>query len=252
MIYLKTAQEIDAIRLSCRIVAEVLALVGTQVKPGISTIELDRMAEEYIRSRGAKPAFKGYGHSKDNLFPATLCTSIDAVVVHGIPGERILKEGEIIGIDVGVNHKGFFGDAARSFCVGKVSAAKERLLQVTEESLYKGIEQAVVGNTVHDISAAIQKHVETHGFSVVRDLTGHGVGKELHEEPAVPNFGKAGTGERLEAGMTLAIEPMVNAGTWKVRIASDGWTVMTDDGKPSAHFEHTVAIRDAAAEILTQ
>jgi methionyl aminopeptidase len=252
MIYLKTAQEIDAIRQSCRIVAEVLALVGSQVKPGVSTIELDRIAEEYIRSRGATPAFKGYGHSEDNLFPATLCTSIDAVVVHGIPGERTLKEGEIIGIDVGVKYKGFFGDAARSFRIGKVSPEKERLLNVTEESLAKGIEQAVAGNTVHDISAAVQKHVEAQRFSVVRDLTGHGVGKELHEEPAVPNFGKAGTGERLQAGMTLAIEPMVNAGTWKVRIASDGWTVLTEDGKPSAHFEHTVAITSGAAEILTQ
>jgi methionyl aminopeptidase len=252
MIYLKTAQELDTIRESCRIVAEVLAIVGSNVQPGISTMELDRMAEEYIRSRGAKPAFKGYGHSDDNRFPATLCTSIDAVVVHGIPSERALQEGEIVGIDVGVNYKGFFGDAARSFRIGRVSGDKDRLLKVTEESLYKGIEQAVVGNTVHDISSAIQNHVEAHGFSVVRDLTGHGVGKELHEEPAVPNFGKAGTGDRLEVGMTLAIEPMVNAGTYKVRIASDGWTVLTEDGRPSAHYEHTVAVRNGTPEILTQ
>ena len=252
MIYLKTAQEIDAIRQSCRIVAEVLALVGSQVKPGVSTIELDRMAEEYIHSRGAKPAFKGYGHSEDNLFPATLCTSIDAVVVHGIPGERRLVEGEIIGIDVGVNFKGFFGDAARSFSVGRIPPDKARLLKVTEESLGKGIAKAVAGNTVGDVSWAIQKHVESHGFSIVRDLTGHGVGRELHEEPAVPNFGKPGSGERLVAGMTLAIEPMVNMGSWKVRIASDGWTVLAEDGKPSAHFEHTVAIGTGAPEILTR
>jgi len=252
MIYLKTAQEIDAIRQSCRIVAEVLALVGSQVRPGVSTLELDRMAEEYIRSRGATPAFKGYGHNEENLFPATLCTSIDAVVVHGIPGERKLAEGEIIGIDVGVKHKGFFGDAARTFTVGRVSPEKARLLKITEESLGKGIAQAVAGHTVGDVSWAIQKHVESHGFSVVRDLTGHGVGRELHEEPAVPNFGKPGSGDRLEAGMTLAIEPMVNMGSWKVRIASDGWTVLAEDGKPSAHFEHTVAVGPDAAEILTR
>ena len=252
MVYLKTKREIELIRESCKIVAEVLKLIGAQIKPGVTTIALDKLAEDYIRSFGGVPAFKGYGSQKDNLFPATLCTSVDAEVVHGIPGKRVLKEGEIVSIDVGVKKSGYFGDGAWSFAVGSVSAEKQRLLDVTRESLCKGIEKAKAGNKVHDISAAVQSHVEAHGFSVVRELVGHGVGKELHEPPNVPNFGKPGTGPELKAGMTLAIEPMVNLGGYQVMMQPDGWTVITRDGLPSAHFEHTIAIVDGEPEILTQ
>jgi len=250
-ISLKSAEEIECIRESGRIVAEVLKLVGAQVRPGVSTMELDQVAEDYIRSMGAEPAFKGYGWDKSNLFPATLCMSIDDEVVHGIPGKRVLKDGELLSIDVGAKKNGFYGDGAWSFAVGEVSGEKTRLMRVTQESLAKGIEQAVAGNRVHDISNAVQQYVEAHGFSVVRDLVGHGVGKKLHEEPSVPNYGEPGTGPLLKEGMTLAIEPMVNAGTWRVKVALDGWTVLTVDGKPSAHFEHTVAIKNGKAEILT-
>jgi methionyl aminopeptidase len=251
MVRIKTKREIGFIRESSKIVADVLKLVGALVKPGVTTIELDRLAEDFIRSMGGVPAFKGYSQSKSNLFPATLCTSIDDEVVHGIPTNRVLQDGELLSVDVGVKKDGYFGDGAYTFAVGKISEEKHRLLKATEESLYKGIEQAVAGKRVHDISYAVQEHVEAGGFSVVRDLVGHGIGAELHEEPAIPNFGKPGTGIKLQDGMTLAIEPMVNAGTWKVRMAPDGWTVLTQDGRPSAHFEHTVAIVNGKPEILT-
>ncbi|MBI4428405.1 MAG: type I methionyl aminopeptidase [Ignavibacteriales bacterium] len=252
MVQLKSKREIELMRESSRIVAEVLRLVGAEVKPGVTTLELDRLAEEYIRSFEAVPAFKGYGSSKHNLFPGTLCTSVDSEVVHGIPGRRMLKEGEILSVDVGVKKDGYYGDGAWSFPVGEISEEKERLLRVTEEALYRGIEKAIEGNRVHDISHAVQEYVEINGFSIVRDLVGHGVGKELHEEPSVPNFGDPGTGVRLKTGMTLAIEPMVNYGTWKVRVLADGWTIVTQDGMPSAHFEHTIAIVNGKPEILTQ
>ncbi len=252
MVQIKSIREIDLIRESSRIVAEVLRLVGAAVKPGVTTLELDRLAEEYIRSFDGVPAFKGYGSNKHNLFPATLCTSVDSEVVHGIPGKRVLKDGEILSVDVGVKKDGYYGDGAWSFPVGEISEEKERLLRITEESLYRGIEQAVEGNRVHDISHAVQEHVEANGFSIVRDLVGHGVGKQLHEEPSVPNFGESGTGMRLKTGMTLAIEPMVNYGTWKVNVLADGWTIVTHDGMPSAHFEHTIAIVNGKPEILTQ
>jgi methionyl aminopeptidase len=251
MIPIKSLEEIELIRESSRIVADVLKIVGSQVRPGISTLELDKMAEDFIRAMGGEPAFKGYGWDKWNLFPATLCTSIDSEVVHGIPSKRILKDGDLLSIDVGVKKNGFYGDGAWSYAIGGVSEEKKRLMRVTEESLFTGIEQAVVGNRVHDISNAVQQLVEENGFSVVRDLVGHGVGKKLHEEPSVPNFGEAGTGAALKNGMTLAIEPMVNAGSWRVKVAADGWTVLTADGKPSAHFEHTIAIMNGKAEILT-
>ena len=252
MVRIKTRREIGLIRESCRIVAEVLKLVASKVQPGVTTLELDRFAEEYIRSLGAVPAFKGYGSNKSNLFPATICTSVDEVVVHGIPSKRTLREGEILSVDVGVKKEGYFGDGAATFAVGEISEEKRRLMDATKESLAKGIEAAVVGNKVHDISYAVQQYVEECGYSVVRDLVGHGVGLQLHEEPAVPNFGKPGTGMKLQEGMTLAIEPMVNAGAWQVRFAADGWTVLTQDGKPSAHFEHTIAIIDGKPEILTK
>lgn len=248
----KSERDIALMRESGRIVGEVLALAGSQIRAGITTAELDAIAEEFIRSQGALPAFKGYGHDKRNLFPATLCISIDDEVVHGIPGPRKLEEGQIVSIDVGAKKDGFFGDAARSFPVGRVSEEKVRLLRITEESLYRGIARARAGARLHDVSAAVQEYVEAAGFSVVRDLVGHGIGRNLHEEPAVPNFGAAGTGLLLQAGMALAIEPMVNAGTWKVEMDRDGWTVRTADARPSAHFEHTVIVRDGEAEILTR
>ncbi len=249
---IKSPREIELIRESSQIVAEVLALLGSRIKPGMHTQELDEIAERFIRSRGGTPAFKGYGRDTSNPFPASICISVDDVVVHGIPNGTVLEEGQIVSIDVGVRKNGYYGDGARTFPVGRISEEKRRLLRVTEESLYKGIEQAVAGNHLHDVSFAVQKHVEANGFSVVRDLVGHGVGKSLHEEPAIPNYGEPGTGIKLKEGMVLAIEPMVNAGTYKVEVEADGWTVRTADRKPSAHFEHTVVVRKGEPEILTR
>jgi methionyl aminopeptidase len=247
----KSERDIALMRESGRIVAEVLSLVGGHVRAGVTTRELDALAEEYIRSQNGIPAFKGYGPDRRNPFPATLCVSVDDVVVHGIPDGRQLEEGEIVSVDVGVKKDGWYGDAARTFPVGRISEEKARLLRVTEEALREGIARARAGNRLHDVSAAVQAHVERAGYSVVRDLVGHGIGKQLHEDPAVPNFGVGGTGVVLREGMTLAIEPMVNAGTFVVRLDEDGWTVRTADGRPSAHFEHTVAITQGEAEILT-
>lgn len=247
MIYKKSERELAYMRDAGRIVALTLQELEKAIRPGITTGELDAIAEAFIRRQGAAPAFKGlYG------FPATICASVNEQVVHGIPGARQLQEGDIISIDVGTIVNGYYGDGAATFPVGEISAEAERLLRVTAEALAKGIEKAVVGNRVSDISHAIQKWVEDHGFSVVRDFVGHGIGRKMHEEPQVPNFGPPGRGPRLEAGMTLAIEPMVNQGTHEVRVLEDNWTVVTLDGKLSAHFEHTVAIRDGAAEILTR
>ncbi len=249
---LKTPEEISLMRDSCRIVAQVIQVVKGLIKPGVTTKELDDVAEEFIRSQGGEPAFKGYGSNKHNLFPASLCISIDDQVVHGIPGNRKLVEGELVSIDVGVKKNEFYGDGAWTFPVGRVSGDKARLMKATEESLYRGIEQARAGNRVHDISSAVQSCVEREGFSVVRDLVGHGVGRALHEDPAVPNYGQAGTGMVLQKGMTIAIEPMVNFGKFKVTLDADGWTIRTSDGSPSAHFEHTIAITDDTPEILTR
>jgi methionyl aminopeptidase len=251
VIYIKTKKEIDFIRESCRIVAETLKLVANNVRPGVKTIELDHIAEEYILSNNAKAAFKGYSQAGSYDYPASICVSIDDEVVHGIPGERVLKEGEIVSIDIGVLKNGYFGDAAVSVAVGEISSDKKKLLEVTEKSLYEGIKEAKVNNRVHDISFAVQNYVEANGFSVVKDLCGHGVGKFLHEEPAVPNYGTRGTGPKLKKGMTIAIEPMVNTGTYKVKTAKDGWTILTQDGLPSAHFEHTILVSNGSPEILT-
>ncbi len=252
MIYIKTKKEIDYIRESCKIVAETLQLLKGNVRPGITTKELDRIAEDYILSNNAIAAFKGYSQGGSSIdYPAAICSSIDDEVVHGIPGNRVLKEGEIISLDVGVQKKGYFGDAALSVAVGTISEEKQKLMDVTEKSLYMGIEQAVADNRVHDISSAVQDYVEMNGFSVVRDLCGHGVGKFLHEEPSVPNYGKKGTGAKLKNGMTIAIEPMVNMGKYSVKTNYDGWTVLTIDGLPSAHFEHTILISNGKPEILT-
>jgi methionyl aminopeptidase len=251
VIYIKTQKEIDFIRESCRIVAETLRLVKSNVRVGVTTFELDRIAEDYIKSNNAIPAFKGYSQGGLPGFPGSVCTSLNDAVVHGIPGQIRLEEGDIISLDVGVLKNNYYGDAAITVAVGKISDEKKMLMEVTEKSLQLGIEQAKNGNRVHDISAAVQDYVEQNGFSIVRDLCGHGVGKFLHEDPSVPNFGKRGTGSKLKRGMTIAIEPMVNAGGFEVITSPDGWTVITADGSPSAHFEHTILILDNSPEILT-
>ncbi|MBK7498467.1 MAG: type I methionyl aminopeptidase [Ignavibacteriales bacterium] len=251
MILIKSKKEIDYIRESCRIVAETLQLLKAKVKPGITTLELDKIAEDYIRSNNALPAFKGYSQGGAPGFPGSICSSVDDEVVHGIPSSRTLKVGEIVSLDIGVLKSGFFGDAALTVAVGNISDDKTKLMEVTERSLQLGIEQAIAGNKVHDISNAVQVYVEANGFSIVRDLCGHGVGKFLHEDPSIPNFGRKGTGPKLKNGMTLAIEPMVNAGKYDVITAKDGWTIITADGSTSAHFEHTILINNNLPEILT-
>lgn len=246
MILLKSDREIDYMREAGKIVAKTLVKLKDAVEPGISTLELDRIAEKYIRSCGAIPAFKGYGG-----FPGTICASINEEVVHGIPSLRTLKNGDNVSIDVGAVIYGFNGDSAVTFPVGKVSADMQELLDVTERSLYKGIEQAVVNHRLGDISHAVQVCAESRGYGVVRDYVGHGIGKKMHEDPQIPNFGPAGRGPRLKVGMALAIEPMINLGTHEVKTLQDGWTVVTKDKKPSAHFEHTIIITEDGPEILT-
>jgi len=246
VIIIKSAREIEQLKRSNAIVAKVFQELKKVVAAGIATLELDRIAEEVILSKGAIPAFKGY-----RGFPATLCISINEEVVHGIPSQRRLKEGDIVSLDIGTRLNGYFGDGAMTLPVGEVDPEAKRLLEVTEMALYIGIEKARAGNRLFDISYAIQTWVESHGFSVVRDFVGHGIGMDLHEEPQIPNFGSPHQGPRLERGMVFALEPMVNEGTYEVRVLSDGWTVVTADGKRSAHFEHTIAITDDGAEILT-
>lgn len=247
MIILKSEREINYLRDAGRIVAETHVEVKKAVKPGVTTLDLDRIAEKYIISRGAIPAFKGY-----HGFTGNICSSVNEEVVHGIPGLRKLKTGDNISIDIGAVINGYNGDAAITVPVGEIDAEVQKLLDVTEESLYKGIEQAVIGNRLSDISHAVQSHVEQYGFGVVRDYVGHGIGRSMHEDPQVPNYGNPGRGPRLKAGMTLAIEPMVNLGTCEVKTLDDGWTVVTLDGKRSAHFEHSIAITDGKPEILTK
>ena len=248
MIILKTPAEIAVMAEASRVVAEALAIVKKAVCPGISTEELDRIAEEAIRARGAVPAFKGYRN-----YPKTLCASVNEQVVHGIPSKRKLKEGDIIGLDLGAIVGGFYGDSAVTVAVGRIREETAKLVQVTEEALYLGIKQAVVGNRLTDISNAVQQHVESAGFSVVTEFVGHGIGRQLHEEPQVPNYGKPGQGPRLQPGMVLAIEPMVNMGRSAVRVLEDRWTAVTVDGSLSAHFEHTIAVQPSGApRILSQ
>jgi methionyl aminopeptidase len=246
MIIIKSPRELEQLKRSNAIVAEVFERLKGMIAPGITTKELDQVAEEYILLKGARPAFKGY-----RGFPATLCISINEEVVHGIPSQRRLREGDIVSLDVGVNYIGYFGDAAITLPVGNVDPKAQKLLEVTERALYIGIEKAKVGNRLFDISYSIQSCVESHGFSVVRDFVGHGIGRDLHEEPQIPNFGAPHQGPRLEKGMVFALEPMVNEGTSAVKVLSDGWTVVTVDGKRSAHFEHTVALTEDGAEILS-
>jgi len=246
VVFLRNPEEIDSIREAARLVGRTLRMLEEQVRPGVTTAELDRLAEEYIRDHGGRPAFKGY-----RGFPASICPSVNAEVVHAIPGPYALREGDIVGIDVGVEKGGFYGDAALTLPVGEVSEEAKRLLAVARDSLARGIEQARAGNRVGDISNAVQREAERHGFAVVRTLVGHGIGREMHEEPQVPNYGPPARGPRLMAGQVLAIEPMVNVGGHEVVVQPDGWTVVTKDGSLSAHFEHTVAVGPNGPEILS-
>ena len=246
MIYYKTEEEIELVRKSSLLVAKTHAEIAGLIKPGITTRALDKIAEEFIRDNGGIPAFKGYGG-----FPNTLCMSPNDQVVHGIPDDRVLQDGEILSVDCGVVMNGYFGDSAFTYEVGEVDAETKQLLKVTKESLYKGIEMAVSGNRIGDIGYAVQKHAESFGYGVVRELVGHGVGKNLHESPEVPNYGRRGRGAKLQEGLVIAIEPMINMGTRKIMQHNDGWTITTIDNKPSAHFEHTIVVRKGKAEILS-
>lgn len=250
MSLIKTPKEIELIKESCKIVSEVFLYINEYIKEGITTGELDKLIEEFIISKDAYPAFKGYKVNK-RAFPSSSCISVNEEVVHGIPGERILKNGDIVSIDVGVKKNGYYGDGAYTYAVGEISTKKAKLLKITEESLYKGIAMAVEGNEVNDISTAIQNYVEGSGYGIVRELVGHGIGRNLHEDPAVPNFYSSSSNQKLYEGMVLAIEPMVNYGTFKVYQKKDGWTIATKDEEPSAHFEHTVLVKRGEAQILT-
>lgn len=247
MIYLKTKKEIELMKEACRITKGMLDIVEKNIRPGISTLELDKIAEEYCRSQGAIPNFKGYGG-----FPGSICASIDSVVVHGIPhADIILKEGQIISIDCGAYIHGFNGDAARTFPVGKISEAKQKLIDVTRESFFEGIKGLKVGDRIGDIGERVQKYAESHGYSVVREMVGHGVGRNLHEDPEVPNYGHKGFGPIIQNGLVIAVEPMINMGKKEIVIDDDDWTTRTRDGRPSAHYENTIAITDEGVEILT-
>ncbi len=252
MIILKTLREIEIMREANHIVAEILQEIGEMIRPGVTTGELDALAERLIAKAKAKAAFKGYQMRNQKPYPASICSSVNEEVVHGIPGPRVLKDGDIVGVDVGVVCKGFVGDAARTYPVGTISEEATKLLRVTRESLYKGIEKAVEGNRLYDISGAVQTHVESNGFSVVRDFVGHGIGRKMHEPPQIPNYKAGGWNPRLQAGMVLALEPMVNEGTWRINLLADEWTVVTADGRLSAHFEHSVAITENGPTILSE
>ena len=247
MIFLKTNSEIEKLYYAGQIVKETLLMLEEHIVPGITTLDLDKLAEEFILSKKSKPGFKGlYG------YPATLCTSVDDQVVHGLPNDTKLKEGQIVGIDVGSIYEDYYGDHAKTFSVGSISLEKKKLMNITKECLYMGINEAKIGNKIGDIGHSIQKHAESHGFSIVRELVGHGIGRKLHEEPQVPNFGIRGTGVSIESGMCLAIEPMINMGSYEVYTKQDNWTVCTKDGKPSAHFEHSIAITEDGVKILSK
>ena len=246
MIFLKTQEEIELLRESNRLVGKTLGEISKYIRPGISTLELDRIAEDFIRSEGGTPGFLGQGG-----FPNTLCVSINDEVVHGIPSSRCLKEGDIVSVDCGVVKNGFYGDSAYTFAVGEISEEVKKLLQVTKDCLSKGIEQVVAGKRVGNIGSAIQSYAEANGFSVVRELVGHGVGKSLHEEPQIPNYGKEGQGCKLKSGMVIAIEPIINLGDRSICQKADGWTMVTRDSLPAAHFEHTVAVGKGEADVLS-
>lgn len=246
MIHVKSEKEIDLMREPCKIVRETLEFVGSRIKAGMSTREVDELVERYIRASGANPSCLGYGG-----FPASACVSVNEMVVHGIPDDRILKDGDIVSVDIVADKNGYHGDACRTFCIGNVSEDVQKLVKVTEECFFKAIEGLHAGTPLFDIGYAVQKHAEAHGYGVIRSYTGHGIGREMHEDPSVPNFGKRGTGVRLKAGTVLCIEPMIAMGTWKVKLLSDGWGAVTADGKPAAHYENTVVVREDGVEILT-
>ena len=247
MVRIRTDREIQLISESCQIVADTLEILASEMIPGTSILELDRIAEEYILGQNARPAFKGY-----RGYPSTLCVSVDDEVVHGIPNERILQEGQIVGVDCGAEKMGYYGDHARTFAIGEVSEEKKNLMEVTHESLMRGIQSARVGNHVSDIGHTIQSYVESFGYSVVRELVGHGIGTQLHEDPQIPNYGVPKQGYKLQEGMCIAIEPMINLGVKEIITDKDGWTIRTADGKSSAHFEHTIAIISGKAVILSE
>lgn len=246
MIYLKTAEEIELMRHSALLVSKTLGLMGAEIREGVPLKHLDKIAEEFIRDNGGVPVFKGY-----NGFPATLCISMNEQVVHGIPNDRVIKSGDIVSVDCGVKKNGFVGDHAYTFCAGEISDDVRRLVKITKECLYLGIEQVKAGNRIGDVSYTIQQHAEKNGYGVVRELVGHGLGRSLHEKPEVPNYGKRGSGAKIQNGLTIAIEPMINMGKKEVTQLNDGWTIITSDKKPSAHFEHDVAVVDGKADILS-
>jgi len=251
-IFLKTEDEIELMRRANQLVGKTLGELARHIKPGVTTLQLDKIADEFIRDHGAIPTFKGFPNPYGGPFPASICTSVNDVVVHGVPDEKtVLKEGDIISIDCGTLLDGFNGDSCYTFCVGEVSNEVKALLRTTKESLYKGIENAVAGHRLGDISYAVQQHCEAQGYGVVRELTGHGIGREMHEDPPVPNYGQRGNGMMLKASMCIAIEPMITMGKRDICLKPDRWSVCTRDGKPAAHFEHTIAIRRGQAEILS-
>lgn len=251
MIFLKTEDEIELMRAANLLVGKTLAQIAQEVKPGVTTVQLDKLAEEYIRDNGALPTFKNFPNPYGEPFPASICASVNEQVVHGIPNNTPLKEGDIVSVDCGVLLNGFNGDSCYTFCVGEVSEEIKKLLRVTKESLYLGIEAALTGKRVGDIGYAVQSHCESNGYGVVREFVGHGIGKEMHEEPSVPNYGRRGNGVLLKNGMCIAIEPMITMGKPQIYMMPDKWTVCTRDGKPAAHFEHTIAIHHGKADILS-
>ena len=246
MVHLKSEREIELMRAAAHLVGRTLAEVARHIRPGVRTMELDAVAEDFVRAQGAEPAFKGY-----RGFPSTLCISVDDVVVHGFPGDHVLEEGELISVDCGVLLKGYHGDSAYTFAVGEVSPEKAALCRVTYEALHEGIAKAVVGGRVGDVSYAVQTYCESRGYGVVRDLVGHGIGRSLHEDPQVPNYGRRGTGRKLKEGLVICIEPMINQGTHEVMTDGDGWTIRTADAQPSAHYEHMVVVRRGQPEVLS-
>lgn len=251
-IFLKTEDEIELMRKANQLVGSTLAELGKHIRPGVTTLQLDKIAEEFILDHGAIPTFKNFPNPYGAPFPASICTSVNDVVVHGVPSDEVvLKDGDIISIDCGTLLDGFNGDSAYTFCVGEVSPEVKQLLKTTKESLYIGIEQAVAGKHIGDIGAAVQQHCEAQGYGIVRELTGHGIGREMHEPPQIPNYGRRGNGVMLKAGMCIAIEPMVTLGDRQIWMLSDKWSIVTRDRKPAAHFEHTIAIRRGKAEILS-
>lgn len=247
MIFVKSEKEIDLIRESCKIVKETLDFVGSKIKAGMSTKEVDELVERYIRASGANPSCLGYGG-----FPASACVSVNEMVVHGIPDyDTILKDGDIVSVDVVADKNGYHGDACRTFCIGNVAEDVKKLVKVTEECFFKGIEGLQAGTPLYDIGAKVQRHAESFGYGVIRSYSGHGIGREMHEDPSVPNYGRPGTGVRLRAGTVLCIEPMIAMGTWRTKVLPDGWGAVTVDGKPAAHYENTVVVREDGVEILT-